>query len=74
MQNGQCESDCPSALVILQVFRAVELFAHVLGDIFIETRLRLRELVRDRVGDAFRKQRSAVECEQVLLYHAPHQA
>ena len=52
---------------------AIELLAHVLGDGRIEVGFRVGEPVRHGVGDPLRKQRPAVELQQPLLDHAPHQ-
>ena len=73
MEDRQCEAHGAGAPVVLERLRTVELLAHVVGDGFVQTGLRLREPVRDRVRNTLRKQRLAVELEQLLLHHAPHQ-
>jgi hypothetical protein len=60
-------------LVVLERLGAVELLADVLGDVPVEAGLRVREFVGDRVSDALWEERAAVELEQVLLDHPPHQ-
>ena len=73
LENGQREADGAGAPVVLERLRTVELLAHVVGDVRVQTGLRVREPVRDGVRDALREQRRGVELEQVLLHHAPHQ-
>ena len=73
LENSQRETDGAGTPVVLERVRAVELLAHVVGDGRVQAGLGVREPVRDRVCDALREQRSAVELEQVLLHHAPHQ-
>jgi hypothetical protein len=73
LQDREREADRAGALVVLQRLGAVELLAHVLGDVLVQVRLRGRELVRHRVGDALREERRAVELAEALLDHAPHQ-
>ena len=63
----------PGAFVVPQGLGAVELATHIAGYFVIKVRFRAGELVRHGVGDAFREQRRAVELQQVLLHHAPHQ-
>ena len=60
-------------LVILQRLGAVELLADVAGHLAVELGLGVGELVGHRVGDALRKKRRAVELQQALFDHAPHQ-
>ena len=73
LQDREREADGARALVVLERLGPVELLAHVLGDVLVEPRLRVRELVRHGVGDALGEQRRAVELEQVLLDHPAHQ-
>ena len=73
LQDGEGEADGARAPVVLEGLGAVELAAHVLGDRLVQAGLGLGELVRHRVGDALGEQGFAVELEQVLLHHAPHQ-
>ena len=73
LQDGEGEPDGAGAAVVLQRLGAVELLAHVVGDRLVEAGLGRRQLVGDRVGDALRKQRRAVEGEQPFLHHAAHQ-
>ena len=73
LQDGQGEADGAHPPVVLERLGPVELAPHVLRDRLVETGLGRGELVRDRMGDALREQGPAVELEQVLLHHAPHQ-
>ena len=73
LQDGECEADGASTFVVFQCLRAVELLAHVFGHDLVEMALRVRQLERQCVGDALRKQRRAVELEQLFLHHAAHQ-
>ena len=73
LEDRQREADGAGTPVVLERLRAVELLAHVVGDGRVQAGLRVREQVRDGVRDALRKKRLAVELEQVLLHHAPHE-
>ena len=73
LQDGESEADGARPPVFVERLGPVELAPHVLGDRPVEAGLGLGELVGDRVGDALREQGPAVELEQVLLHHAPHQ-
>ena len=73
LQDHQRETNGPGALVVLERLGAVELLANVVGDFLVEASLWFREFVRNGVRDALGKERCAVELEQPLLDHAPHQ-
>ena len=73
MQDREGESNRSGALVVLQRFRSVEFRAHVIGDLFVQPRFRIRQLVRNGLGDPLWKQRSAVEFQKRLLHHAAHE-
>ena len=73
LQHCQREANRPGALVILQRLGAVELLAHIVGHLAVELRLGSGELVGHGVGDALGEERRAIELEQPLLDHAPHQ-
>ena len=45
LKDGQCETDRARALVVLQGFRAIELFAHVVGHRLVELRLAVGQFV-----------------------------
>ena len=72
MQDGEGEADRAGPPLVPQRLGAVELAAHVVGDLPVQAGLRLRETVRHAVGDALRKERPAVELAQILLHHAAH--
>ena len=73
LQNRQGEADRAGALLALQRLGAIELLAHVIANGLVEPRLRRRQPVRNRMGDALGKQRPAVELQEIFLEHAPHQ-
>ena len=73
LQDRQRETDRARPLGVGKRLGAVELLAHVVGDGCIEVGFLVGEPVRHGVGDPLRKQRLAVELEQPLLDHAPHQ-
>jgi hypothetical protein len=57
----------------LQRLGPVELLAHVIGDLTIQPRFGVGQLVGDRVGDPLGEQRLAVEPQQLLLDQPAHQ-
>ena len=69
----QREADRARPLGVGERLGAIELLAHVVGDGRIEVSFCVGEPVRHGVGDSLRKQRPAVELQQPLLDHAPHQ-
>ena len=73
LQDRQGEADRAGALVVLEGVGTIELLAHVLGDLSVEVRLGIGELVGHRVGDALGKEGPTVELEEVLLDHSAHQ-
>ena len=73
LEDGQGEADRAGPLVVLQGLGPVELFTDVFRHRLVECGLVIRKPVRHGVGNALGKKRGAVELEQVLLDHAPHQ-
>ena len=73
LEERQRETDRTRPLGVDERLGPVELLAHVVGHGRVEAGFRLGERVRHRVGDALRKQRLAVELQQPLLDHSPHQ-
>ena len=73
LQDRQRETDRARPLGVGERLGAIELLAHVVGDGRVEVGFRGGEPVRHGVGDPLRKQRLAVELQQPLLDHAPHQ-
>src|SRR5437588_10524744 len=59
LEDGQGEADGPHAAVVLQGFRPVKLLPHVLGDLLVEVRLGVGQLVLHGVSNAHREQRGA---------------
>ena len=72
LQDRQREADGRS-LPALQPVGAIELPPDVVGDRVVQRRLGRRELVGDRVRPSHREERGAVELEELLLHHPPHQ-
>ena len=77
LQHGERKSHVVSALLVAclsEAFRATHLGADVPGDQLVQFTLRAAEFVLDRVSATLGKQRLALEGEELLLHHAPHQA
>ena len=73
MQDGEGEADRSGTLLVLERLSAIELLAHVVGHFLVQPRLRIGELVGDRVGNTFRKERRRVELQQAFLHHPAHE-
>jgi len=73
LEDGEREPHRPGTLVVLQSLGPIELFADVVGHFLVEVRFAVGQPVRHRIRDALGEERRAVELEQVLLDHAPHQ-
>ena len=71
LEDGQREAD-GSAAVAGKGVRAVELLLHIIRHGGVKLRLHGRKVVVDRVGQALRKERRAIEFEQVFLHQTAH--
>ena len=73
LENRQRKADGAGPPGVGERLGAVELLPHVIGDGGVEAGLRLGQRVRDGIGDPLREERLALERQQVLLHHPPHQ-
>ena len=72
LQDGQGEADGSLAAFVFQGLGPVEFLADVVGDLLVEFGLGVGKGVIDRVGEALREERRAVELEQLLLDQPAH--
>src|SRR5207248_401915 len=73
LKDREGEANRPRTFVVLQRLGSVEFLAHVIRDLFIQPRFRIRQLVGNSLGDPLWEQRSAVEFQKRLLHHASHE-
>src|SRR2546430_3709571 len=67
LQYCQSETHGPLASFVIERVGAVELLAHVVGDLLVEVGLHWRERIIDRIGEALGEERLPIKLEQLLL-------
>ena len=71
LQNRQSKAN-GGFVIVVQIVRAVELLAHIIGNFRVELGFLRREVIVYRVGNALREQGLSIEFEQFLLHQTPH--